>query len=68
MDFKDEDYQTIYCPWCGRKVGRHHKRSSMNKYCVCKKCDKEVVFDCVSGETYIRNRRERNTSSGMTFI
>ena len=67
FEFDEKDYKTIYCPWCGRKVGKHHVRSTINKYFTCKKCDKEVMYDCVTMETYIRDRQARNTSSGVRF-
>lgn len=59
--------KTIYCPKCHRKAGTYDGRSKMNKICVCKNCNKRVVFHFDTGETEIKERQSRNCSSGMTF-
>lgn len=60
--------KTIYCPKCGRKVGTYDGRSTINKICRCKKCNKRIVYHVDTGETEIKNIPKRNCSSGMTFV
>jgi hypothetical protein len=59
--------ETIYCPKCHRKVGTYDGRSTMNKICKCKKCNKRVVYHAIGGKTEIKPIPLRNCSSGMTF-
>lgn len=60
--------KTIYCPKCGRKVGTYDGRSTIDKICRCKKCNKRIVYHVDTGETEIKNIPKRNCSSGMTFV
>nr|DAH75167.1 MAG TPA: pre-60S ribosomal subunit biogenesis, Nmd3, peptidyl transferase.5A [Caudoviricetes sp.] len=59
--------ETIYCPKCHRKVGTYDGRSTMNKICKCKKCNKLVVYHAIGRKTEIKPIPLRNCSSGMTF-
>ena len=59
--------KTIYCPKCHRKVGTYDGRSTMNKICKCKKCNKRVVYHAIERKTEIKPIPLRNCSSGMTF-
>lgn len=65
---KEYEEKKIYCPKCGRKVGTHDGRSTINKICRCKKCNKRIVYHVDTGETEIKNIPKRNCSSGMTFV
>lgn len=65
---KEYKEKTIYCSNCGRKVGTHDGRSTINKICRCKNCNKRVVYHVDTGETEIKRIPKRNCSSGMTFI
>nr|DAE85446.1 MAG TPA: cysteine-rich protein [Bacteriophage sp.] len=69
MEKKMNEYiqETIYCPKCHRKVGTYDGRSTMNKICKCKKCNKRVVYHAIGGKTEIKPIPLRNCSSGMTF-
>lgn len=58
-------YITVYCPRCGRKVGTHHEKSTMDKYLKCRKCNVEVVFYWKTKKAMVKKMPERNTSSGM---
>lgn len=60
--------KTIYCPICGRAAIHYDGRSTMVLYGRCKKCNKIVYFYPKSGEVKIKNKQQRTTSSGMTFI
>lgn len=58
---------SIYCPKCGRKVGTHDGKSTINLTRQCKNCKKRVVFNRFTGETRVRPLVKRTTSSGVTF-
>lgn len=60
--------KTIYCPKCGRKCGTYDGRSTINKVCRCKKCNKRIVYHVDTGEVERKNIPERNCSSGMIFV
>ena len=62
---KEYEEKKIYCPKCGRT---HDARSTINKICRCKKCNKRIVYHVDTGETEIKNIPKRNCSSGMTFV
>lgn len=57
----------IYCPKCRRKVGSHDGKSTVVKQIDCRKCWKTVVFDPTTGDTKIKERPARTSSSGVTF-
>lgn len=59
--------RTIYCPECGRKVGSHDGKSTNVKEIDCRKCWKTVLFDPTTGNTKIKERPQRVSSSGVTF-
>lgn len=59
--------RNIYCPGCGRKVGSHDGKSTNVKEVECKKCWKTVVFEPITGNTRIKGRSQRVSSSGVTF-
>lgn len=59
--------KTIYCPKCGRKVGVHDGKSTMNLVTRCNHCRKQVVYYIETKETKIKPLPQRTTSSGMTF-
>ena len=63
---KEYEEKKIYCPKCGRKVGTHDGRSTINNR--CKKCNIRIVYHVDTGETEIKNIPKRNCSSGMTFV
>lgn len=65
---KEYKQKTIYCPKCGRKVGTYDGRSTINKVCRCRKCDKRIVYHADTGETERKEIPPRETGSGMTFI
>lgn len=60
--------KTIYCPKCGRKVGVYDGRSTINKICRCKNCNKRIVYHVDTRETEIKRIPKRSCSSGITFI
>lgn len=57
----------IHCPKCGTVVGKYDGRSTIDKVCKCRKCNKQVIYRVNTGETEIKNIPPRRTSSGMTF-
>ena len=65
---KEYIQKTIYCPKCGRKCGTYDGRSTIDKVCRCKKCNKRIVYHVDTGEVERKNIHERNCSSGMIFV
>lgn len=59
--------RTIYCPECGRKVGSHDGKATNVKEIDCRKCRKTVVFNPLTGNTRLKARPQRVSSSGLTF-
>ena len=57
--------KSIYCPKCGRKVGSHDGKSSMNVKVKCTKCNRLVVYHVESGETTQEKMQIRTTGSGL---
>lgn len=58
----------IYCPKCGRKCGTYDGKSTIDKVCRCKKCNKRIVYHVNTGEIERKDIPERNCSSGMIFV
>ena len=52
------DVRKIYCPKCGRKAMQHDGKSEITKSVKCQKCKKLVVFNPITNETVIAQRRE----------
>lgn len=59
--------RTIYCPKCGRKVGSHDGKATNVKEIDCRKCWKTVVFYPTNGNTRLKEKSQRVSSSGVTF-
>lgn len=59
--------KTVYCPTCKRKTGHWDGKSTIDVVCVCKKCNKQVIYRVATGKTEIKNRMPRPSSSGMNF-
>lgn len=57
----------IYCGKCNRKVGTWDGKSTINVICVCKKCNKKVVYHVDNGTTEVKDRNPRPNSSSVNF-
>lgn len=57
----------VYCPKCGRRVGKYDGKSSINLITRCNHCRKQVIYDIETEETRIKPLPARTTSSGMTY-
>ena len=57
----------IYCGKCGRRVGTWDGKSTINVICVCKKCNKKVVYNVDNGTTEVKDRNPRPNSSSVNF-
>ena len=66
--FMDFEFKTIYCPICGRKVGKYNLRSTMNVTCRCMKCNKRVIYDYQTGKTSVKKMPERFSSGAKMFV
>ena len=60
--------KTIYCPQCGRRVGKYDGKSSINLVMKCRKCNKRVVYQIDTGKKEIKAIPKRSCSSGLRFI
>ena len=60
--------KTIYCPMCKRKVGIYDGRSTFTMTYSCRKCDKRVLFNPAENEIKIKDRPQREVSSGVMII
>ena len=61
------DAKSILCPRCGRKVGTHDGKSTMEKTILCKKDKLLVVYDPLKDKAIISHKVEREMSSGKRF-
>ncbi len=59
--------KTIYCPACGRKVAEYDGKSTIDIKVKCRKCNKLVVYDVASDETFQTKVPQRKTGSGLRF-
>ena len=57
----------VYCTQCGRRVGTWDGKSTINVICVCRNCDKQVIYYVDDGTTKIKDRPQRSSSSGMNL-
>lgn len=60
--------KTIYCPRCKRKAGIYDGRSTFTMTYSCRKCGKRISFNPVDNEIKIKDRPQREVSSGVTII
>lgn len=57
----------IYCPKCNRHVANWDGRTTIDIVCICKKCNKRVIYRIETGAVEIKERPPRSTSSGLNF-
>lgn len=60
--------KTIYCPRCKRKVGAYDGRSTFTMTYSCRKCGKRISFNSEDDEIKIKDRPQREVSSGVMII
>ena len=60
--------KTIYCPRCKRKVGIYDGRSTFTMTYSCQKCGKRILFNPEDNEIKIKDRPQREVSSGVMII
>lgn len=58
----------VYCPECGRLVGKCDSKSHIDKTYRCKKCNRMIVYHTDTGKQEIKDVSKRTCSSGMIFI
>lgn len=54
----------IYCPICGRKVGKWDGKTKTLVDVECRKCNKLVIFYPISGQTMTKALPKPNSASG----
>lgn len=59
--------KTIYCPKCNRKTGTWDGKSTINVICVCRNCNKQVIYHVDNGITEVKDRKPRPNSSSVIF-
>ncbi len=59
--------EKIYCPQCGHKVGTWDGKSTIDVVCVCRNCNKQVIYRIATKQTEIKQRMPRPSSGCMNF-
>lgn len=59
--------KNIYCPTCGKKVGKWDGRSTMSYITRCDFCKKRIVYHVSTGKTESKPLPPREYSSGLAF-
>lgn len=58
----------VYCPICGKKTGTYSGMTEDVHVSRCRKCNKRVIYNPLTGETICKRFPEKNTSSGVSFV
>ena len=61
------DPKKLYCPKCGRRVGTHDGRSTINFVVKCTRCKRLVIFNPNTGRIFNDKVPELRSSIGTRF-